>query len=77
MLGVYPSGIGSQAKSFDLNVTFGPDTPDYAGIAVAAGRAWGKQISKVDEVNQALTEAITIVLTEKRCAVLEILLEEL
>lgn len=79
MLGVYPNGLGSQAKSSDLNVTFGPDSPDYVGIAVAAsaGKAWGKRISKAHDIDPSLSEAIRVVVEEKRCAILEVELPEL
>ncbi|GJJ14099.1 hypothetical protein Clacol_008356 [Clathrus columnatus] len=77
MLGVYPKGVGSQAMSFDLDVTFGPESPDYSGVAIAAGKAWGKRVTCAQEIDQALKDAISVVLKEKRCAVLDIILEEL
>lgn len=79
MLGVYPTGLGSQAQSSDLNITFGPDSPDYVGIAVAAsaGKAWGKRISNAQDVDSNLKEAIRAVVEEKRCAILEVELPEL
>jgi hypothetical protein len=77
MLGVHPSGVGSKAQSPNLNVTFGPETPDYSQIAVAAGGAWGKRITKSDEVEGAINEAVKVVLEEKRCAVLDVVIENL
>jgi hypothetical protein len=44
MLGMHPEGHGSTDNQ--LVMGFGPDMPDYAGIAVDAtgGWAWGKRI---------------------------------
>jgi len=77
MLGVHPTGAGSKAKSPDLNVTFGPETPEYSQIAVAAGGAWGRRITKSDEVEGTIKEAVKVVLEEKRCAVLDVIIEDL
>ncbi|KAH9924660.1 thiamine pyrophosphate enzyme, N-terminal TPP binding domain-containing protein [Epithele typhae] len=71
MLGVYPQGHGSKATMDELSVGFGPDMPDFAQVAVAAGGAWGKRISKADELQATLEEAIRVVLHEKRCAVVD------
>lgn len=77
MLGVHPNGAGSQAKGPDLNVTFGPETPDYSQIAVAAGGAWGRRITKPDEVEGTMREAVRVVLEEKRCAVIDVVIADL
>ena len=71
MLGVYPDGHGSTATMNNLSVGFGPDMPDYAQVAVAAGGAWGKRVSTVDEVQAVLEEAVRVVVEEKRCAVVD------
>jgi len=74
MLGVHPSGLGSQASSSDLNVSFGPTddfNPDYGGIAAAAGGAWSRKVKKVSEMEDAMKEAVRVVREEKRCAVLD------
>lgn len=74
MLGVHPDGLGSRSSSADLNVSFGPSdelNPDYGGIAAAAGGAWSKKVKKVDELEEAMKEAIRVVLEEKRSAVLD------
>ena len=71
MLGVYPRGQGSAATMDELSVGFGPDMPDYAQIAVAAGGAWGKRVSEPDELQAVLEEAVRVVLQEKRCAVVD------
>lgn len=77
MLGVHPTGAGSKAKSPDLNVTFGPESPDYAQIAVAAGGAWGKRITRPVEVEGTIRQAVKVVLEEKRCAVIDVVIEDL
>jgi len=77
MLGVHPTGMGSRATSSHLNVTFGPESPDYSQIAVAAGKAWGKKITHPSEVEGAIREAIAVVQNERRCAVLDVVLEGL
>jgi len=77
MLGVHPAGMGSKAASSYLNVTFGPESPDYSQIAVAAGGAWGKKITHPTEVEGAIKEAIRVVQEERRCAVLDVILEGL
>ena len=71
MLGIYPTGYGSKASGSRLTVGFGPDIPDYAQIAVAAGGAWGRRVSEPAELREAVEEAIRVVLEEKRCAVLD------
>lgn len=75
MLAVYPNGSGSKHSAEDLSVGFGPGAPDYAQIAAAAGGAWGKKISKPEEVEGVIKEAIDVVRNEKRCAVLDCVLE--
>lgn len=71
MLGIYPTGLGSKASGDRLSTGFGPDMPDYAQIAAAAGGAWGRRVSDSSEVNDTFEEAIRVVLEEKRCAVVD------
>ncbi|KIJ05974.1 hypothetical protein PAXINDRAFT_103561 [Paxillus involutus ATCC 200175] len=86
MLGVHPHGYGSSAIGDELTVGFGPDCPDYSQIAVAAsgGWAWGRKISAdlaVDGKNaeellqETIAEAVRIVTEERRCAVVDCVLE--
>ncbi|PFH53276.1 hypothetical protein AMATHDRAFT_137826 [Amanita thiersii Skay4041] len=84
MLGVHPEGHGSKAISGDqLSVGFGPECPDYAGIATAAsgGWSWGWRIGSrtgggsKKGLEQAISEAVRIVLYERRCAVLDCVVE--
>jgi len=82
MLGVHPTGFGSKASGERLTVGFGPDCPDYSQIAVAAssGWAWGRRVgvgefSGREALEKSISEALRVVLEEKRCAVLDCVLE--
>lgn len=82
MLGVYPAGHGSKVTGNQLTVGFGPTCPDYSQIAIAAsaGWAWGRRVDasggkKVLE--QVIAEAIKVVVQEKRCAVVDCVLESI
>ena len=77
MMGVYPNGLGSTASGNQLTVGFGPDSPDFSQVAAAAGGAWGKRVTKADEVQSVLQEAIKVVLQEKRCAVVDVILDSI
>ena len=77
MLGVYPNGLGSTASGNQLTVGLGPDPPDFSQVAVAAGGAWGKRVTSANEVQDVLQEAIRVVLQEKRCAVVDVLLDSI
>lgn len=77
MLGVYPSGLGSRVPGRQLTVGFGPDAPDYSQIAVAAGGAWGKCISLAAELEDAISDGIKVVTEERRCAVIDCVIESI
>ena len=84
MLGVYPTGHGSKASGARLSVGFGPHSPDYAQIAVAAsaGWAWGKRVGHGANVGREalvniITEAVSVVLDQRRCAVVDCILESI
>ncbi|KAI1789982.1 thiamine pyrophosphate enzyme, N-terminal TPP binding domain-containing protein [Ganoderma leucocontextum] len=77
MMGVYPDGLGSVASGNQLTIGLGPDSPDFSQVAVAAGGAWGKRVTKADEVQGVLEEAIRVVLQEKRCAVVDVVLDSI
>ena len=77
MLGVYPTGLGSKASGERLTVAFGPEMPDYAQIAVAAGGAWGRTVSDMNQLKVLMEEAIHVVLEEKRCAVLDCIVQSI
>ncbi|OCH92828.1 Thiamin diphosphate-binding protein [Obba rivulosa] len=77
MLGIYPSGHGSKVSGRQLTVGFGPEPPDYPQIAAAAGGAWGKRVELASELRDVLTEAVKVVLHEKRCAVVDCKVESI
>lgn len=53
-----------------MNISFDP-SPDYPGIATAAGNAWGATVTKQDELDPTIKEAREIV-QGGRCAVIEV-----
>ncbi|KAF9490577.1 thiamine diphosphate-binding protein [Pleurotus eryngii] len=82
MLGVHPSGHGSAARGDRLSVGFGPVCPDYSQLAVAAsgGWAWGRRLGlgedgTKEKVENAVKEALRVVLQEKRCAIIDCVVE--
>ena len=81
MLGVYPTGYGSKASGAELSVGFGPHSPNYAQIAVAAsaGWAWGKRIDEGgrEDLVHVIEEAVNVVLDQRRCAVVDCVLESI
>lgn len=70
-LAVHPDGYASRAD--DLDLSFDP-SPDYSGIAAAAGGALAIRIERPEEAEAGLARAIRAVREEKRCAVLDVLL---
>ena len=74
LLAVHPDGYAARAN--EIGTSFDPP-PDYAGIAAAAGGAHARKIEKPEEVEDALAEAMRVVKTEKRCAVLDVWLPHL
>ncbi|PPQ72818.1 hypothetical protein CVT24_012894 [Panaeolus cyanescens] len=91
MLGVHPTGYGSHASGDRLSVGFGPDSPDYSQIAVAASSGWalGERIggpkwdlevgleNRMTALQTAIESAIKRVFDEKRCVVLDCILESI
>lgn len=81
MLGLYPMGYGRKASGSQLSVGFGPHSPDYAQIAVAAsaGWAWGKRVGDGGRgaLVNVITEAVNVVLDQGRCAVVDCVLESI
>lgn len=71
MKGVYPTGHGSTASGDRLTVGFGPDAPDYGGIAAAAGGAWTKRIQDKNSMKDIIEKGIKVVLNDHRSAVLD------
>ncbi|HTU44919.1 MAG TPA: thiamine pyrophosphate-requiring protein [Bryobacteraceae bacterium] len=68
-LSVHPEGYASRAE--DLGATFDPP-PDYAGIATAAGGAFGQIVRHPSEVDSALANAMKILRTQQRSVVLDV-----
>ncbi|KAM5541149.1 hypothetical protein V8D89_005078 [Ganoderma adspersum] len=78
MRGVYPTGIGSLVSGEKLSVGFGEEhNADFGGIAAAAGGAWARKVDRADEVKSVFEEAIKVVLEERRCAVVECVIESI
>ena len=71
-LQVHPDGFASKAN--DLDLSFDPP-PDYAGIAAASGGAFARQVKNVEDLEQAIRDALHAVREEKRAAVLDVCLE--
>lgn len=83
---MHPLGHGVKASGNTLSVGFGPEeyVPDYAGIASAAGGAWGRKVNCVekDAVNEfgeglerVIKEAVRVVVEDRRCAVVDCVIE--
>jgi hypothetical protein len=81
MLSLHPTGYGSKASGDKLSVGFGPNCPDYAQIAVAAsdGWAWGKRVTTGGKavLEGTISEAVKVVVEERRCAVVDCVLESI
>ncbi|KAG6917164.1 hypothetical protein DXG01_003600 [Tephrocybe rancida] len=85
MVGVHPHGHGSRATGEKLSVGFGPDCPDYSQIAVAASAnwAWGKRVgatpadSGKEALKSVIGEAVSVVVQQGRCAVVDCVIESI
>jgi hypothetical protein len=84
MLGVHPDGQGSRASGEQLAIGFGPNCPDFAAIGVAAsdGWAWGTRVGVGEltgrsALEKAIEDAVNIVIHEKRCAILDCVLDSI
>ncbi|KAJ4236130.1 hypothetical protein NW757_013432 [Fusarium falciforme] len=65
---VHKDGLSSRHDRKDLNLSFEP-SPDYAGIAAAAGNAYGALIETEDQVEPVLKEAVNTVQSGKSAVV--------
>ncbi|KAI3297236.1 hypothetical protein DTO002I6_2988 [Penicillium roqueforti] len=67
---VHKDGLSSKSNRRDLNISFDP-SPDYPGIAAAAGKAWGATVTTRSELDPAIKQATEVVQSGK-CAVVEV-----
>lgn len=67
-LAVHPKGQTSRTD--DIGVSFDP-SPDYAGIAAAAGGAHPETVRRADEVDPALQRALQAIREQGRSAVID------
>ncbi|THH31620.1 hypothetical protein EUX98_g2570 [Antrodiella citrinella] len=74
MMGVYPTGAGSAASGSRLTVGLGPEMVDFGGVAAAAGGAWSGR-AELWNMEKVFEDAIRAVLEEKRCAVVDCVVE--
>lgn len=74
---MHPQGLGSKISARQLSVGFGPEMPDYAGIAIAAGGAWGRRVERAGDIQATLEEAVRVVTQEKRSAVVDFVVAEI
>ncbi|KAJ9654960.1 hypothetical protein H2198_006074 [Neophaeococcomyces mojaviensis] len=65
---VHKEGHTSKHSRKDVNISFEP-SPDYPGIAMAAGNAWGATIKSHDQVDSVLEEAVNNVKNGKSAIV--------
>jgi acetolactate synthase-1/2/3 large subunit len=73
-LSIHPDGYASRAADIDLS--FQP-SPDYAGIAAAAGGAFARTVKRPEELERALGEALEAVRRDRQSAVLDVVLPHL
>jgi acetolactate synthase-1/2/3 large subunit len=77
-LTLHPDGFVARAhdQGEDIGVAF-DRPPDYSGIAAAAGGAFAHKVQRADDLDAALAAALHAVRSEKRCAVLDVLIPHL
>lgn len=74
MLAIHPDGYAS--KTDDIGVAFA-QPPDYVGIAAASGGAYGRVVTRMEEIDLALEEGLHAVRAEGRAAVIDVHLAKL
>ncbi|KZT69506.1 Thiamin diphosphate-binding protein [Daedalea quercina L-15889] len=72
---VHPQGHGAKASGHRLTTSFGPKAPNYSQIAVAAGDAWGRRVESASDLSTVFEEAARVVQVEKKCAVVDCVLQ--
>lgn len=73
-LALYPEGEARRREAFGVSLT---PPADYAGLARAAGGAWGRSVAEPRELDAAIREAVAVVKEERRAAVLHVRLPPL
>lgn len=70
MLLVHPDGLAAKATNEEINIAFNP-TPDYAGIAVAAGAGdvHALRVADPDKLEEVLRDAVAKVQAGKTTVV--------
>ncbi|WP_051939650.1 thiamine pyrophosphate-requiring protein [Phaeacidiphilus oryzae] len=58
-LALHPDGHAARSGAFPVG--FGPEEADLPGVAAAAGGAWGRTVTKPDELPEAVREALDAV----------------
>ncbi|RAH41080.1 acetolactate synthase [Aspergillus brunneoviolaceus CBS 621.78] len=73
---VHPTGVAAGLSKEELGISLVADGPDYGGIAEAAanGNLWAKRVECVDQLDEALTTAIRVVVEEAKSAVLDVII---
>ncbi|RAH69721.1 acetolactate synthase [Aspergillus aculeatinus CBS 121060] len=73
---VHPTGVAAGLSKEELGISLVADGPDYGGIAKAAanGNLWAKRVECVGQLDEALTEAIRVVVEEAKSAVLDVII---
>ncbi len=72
-LSVHPDGYAARGAPLDLD--FAP-APEYGAIAAAAGNAYARVVDAAADVPEALAATLRAVREERRCAVLDIRLNQ-
>ncbi|PYH81075.1 thiamine diphosphate-binding protein [Aspergillus uvarum CBS 121591] len=73
---VHPTGVAAGLSKEELGISLVADGPDYGGIAKAAanGNLWAKRVECVGQLDEAITEAIRVVVEEATSAVLDVII---
>ncbi|PYI17398.1 thiamine diphosphate-binding protein [Aspergillus violaceofuscus CBS 115571] len=73
---VHPTGVAAGLSKEELGISLVADGPDYGGIAKAAanGNLWTKRVECVGQLDEAITEAIRVVVDETTSAVLDVII---
>lgn len=73
VVGMYPDGYAAKTNSMPL-VSLAP-SPEFTLIAEAS-HAWARQVKTMEEFRQSLAEAIEVIHSERRLALIDVILEQ-